>query len=309
MLDARTRSELSARVEAAAAHASRARSLLRQTEAAAIQAANDHERLERLGSQGYASQTERERAALTLELRRKDAEAARFEADAAEHDLAQARAALRDGDGERGRGAWTLRAPIDGTVLELRLDSEMPITIGTPVLTLGDLARLEARIDVLSGEATGIEEQAYVDLDAGGVKLAGRVRRIEPSAYTKVSALGVEEQRVDVLVDILPNPHALRRVADGYRVDAAIEIAREENALLIPLAALFRHGGSWAAFRVEGGRARLTPLQVGTRGAEVATVLSGLGEGATVIVFPSDAVRDGARVAVDGRAQAAQNSL
>jgi HlyD family secretion protein len=140
------------------------------------------------------------------------------------------------------------------------------------------------------------------------VRLAGRVRRIEPSAYTKVSALGIEEQRVDVLVDILPNAPALQRVADGYRVDAAIEIEREERALLVPLAALFRDGENWAAFRVVNGRARLTPVRVGSRGAEAATVLSGLDEGATVIVFPSDAVRDSARVTVERPPQDAQNS-
>ena len=94
------------------------------------------------------------------------------------------------------------------------------------------------------------------------------MRRIEPSGYTKVSALGIEEQRVDVLVDFLPNPTALQRVADGYRVDAAIEVLREEDALLIPLAALFRHGEDWATFRVLDGRARLTVLRVGNRGAE-----------------------------------------
>jgi HlyD family secretion protein len=300
MLDARTRAELAARVEAAAAQASRARALLRQTEAALIQAENDHRRLEELGTKGFASQTERERAAVSLELRRKDVEAARFEADAAEHDLAQARAALREGeslrDGTAPRHSWPMRAPIDGTVLRLAQESEIALGVGAPVMELGDLGRLEARIDVLSTEATQIQTHAYVQLDAGGVQLAGRVRRIEPSGYTKVSALGIEEQRVDVLVDLLPNPAALARVADGYRVDAAIEVAREDEVLRIPLAALFRSGADWATYRVVDGRARLTTLRIGTRGDELATVLAGLEEGAVVIAYPSDAVRDGVRV-------------
>ena len=301
MLDARTRSELAAQVEATAARVSRARSLLRQTEAAALQAESEHRRLEELGAQGFASQTERERSALTLELRRKDAEAARFEADAAEHDLQQARAALRQGETNRegsSRDSWLLRAPIDGVVLAVREESETALGIGTPILEVGDVRRLEARIDVLSTEATRIQENAFVELDAGGVRLAGRVRRIEPSAYTKVSALGIEEQRVDVLVDLLPNPATLERVADGYRVDAAIEIAREEGVLRIPLSALFRHGEDWAAFRVIDGRARLTKVSVGRRGAELATVTGGLDAGAIVIEYPSDAVRDGVRVHV-----------
>jgi len=300
MLDARTRAELGARVEAAAAQASRARALLRQAEAAVIQAENDRRRLEELGRQGFASQTELERSAVTLELRRKDVEAARFEADAVEHDLAQARAAAREGvslrEGGRTSATWPMRAPIGGVVLRVFQESEVALGVGAPVLEIGDLARLEARIDVLSTEATRIRPQAYVDLDAGGVRLAGRVRRIEPYGYTKVSALGIEEQRVDVLVDLLPNPTALERVADGYRVDASIEVSRDEDVLLVPLSALFRLGDDWATFRVVDGRARLTTLRLGKRGEEFASVLTGIEAGATVIVYPSDAVHDGVRV-------------
>ena len=299
MLDARNRAELAAQVESASAHASRARSLVRQTQAAALQAENEHRRLEELGAQGFSSQTERERSALTLDLRRKDAEAARFEADAAEHDLQQARAALSRGRVDAApskENSWTLRSPIDGVVLAVRQESEAALGVGAPILEIADIRRLEARIDVLSTEATKIPAGAFVDLDAGGVRLAGRVRRIEPSAYTKVSALGIEEQRVDVLVDLLPNATALNRVGDGYRVDAVIEIAREENAVLVPLSALFRHGSEWAVFSVTAGRARIAPVSVGARGTEFATVLSGLEAGAEVIEYPSDAIADGVRV-------------
>lgn len=300
MLDARTRSELSARVQAASAEASRARSVLRQGEAAAIQAESDHRRLEELGTRGYASATERERAALALELRRKDAEAARFAADAAEHDLAVARAALRESqtfrEGATPRDSWSVRAPIDGVVLKVWQESETALSVGAAILDVGDPHRLEARIDVLSTEATQIPDQAFVELDAGAVRLAGRVRRIEPSGYTKVSALGIEEQRVDVLVDFLPNASALARVGDGYRVDAAIETVREEDAVRIPLAALFRDGDAWATYRIADGHAHLTHLRIGLRGADSATVLDGVTPGASVIAYPSDAVRDGTRV-------------
>jgi HlyD family secretion protein len=300
MFDVRTRAELAARVEAASAQASRSRSLLRQAEAAQVQAEDEYHRLEPLAPQGYVSKTDLERAQVTRELRRKDVEAAQFEADAVEHDLAQARAAAREGspspDAAGARGAWTLRAPIDGAVLRVVQESEVALGVGAPILEIGDVSRLEARIDVLSSEATRIQPQAYVSLDAGGVKLAGRVRLVEPSGYLKVSALGIEEQRVDVIVDLLPNPTALNHVADGYRVDASIEVAREEHALLIPLAALFRHGEDWATFSVVDGRAHLTPVHIGQRGEELATVLGGLPEGSSVIVYPSDQVRDGARV-------------
>jgi HlyD family secretion protein len=302
MLDERTRSELAARVEAAAAQAARAGALQRQTEAAVFQAENEHRRLEELGLQGYASQTERERSALTLELRRKDAEAARFGEDAARHDLDQARSALRRGDppraGDSSRNAWRIRAPIDGTVLRVNQESEIALPVGAPILEIADLARLEARIDVLSTEATRIRENAYVALDAGGVSLAGRVRRIEPAGYTKVSALGIEEQRVDVLVDLLPNPAVIERIAEGYRVDAAIEIEREENVLQVPLAALFRHDEDWAAFEVSDGKARLARVRLGARGNDTAILLDGLADGAAVIVYPSDTVHDGVRVSL-----------
>ncbi len=299
MLDARTRAELSARVQSAAAQASRARAVVRQAEAALSKAENDRRRIDELAAQGFASSTERENAAVTLELRRKDVEAARFEADAAEHDLEQARAAMREGESLRSGSsatAWSMRAPIDGTVLRLVQESEIALGVGAPIMEIGDVSRLEARIDVLSTEATRIQENAYVALDAGGVTLAGRVRRVEPSGYTKVSALGIEEQRVDVLVDLLPNPKALERVSDGFRVDATIELSQEEDALLIPLAALFRHGEEWATFRVVEGRARLVPLRIGSRGDEFASVLTGIEPGATVIVYPSDAVKAGVRV-------------
>jgi HlyD family secretion protein len=200
---------------------------------------------------------------------------------------------LRDGS---ARNAWSLRAPVDGVVLAVHQESEIALQVGAPILELGDVRRLEARIDVLSTEATRIRENAFVELNAGGVRLAGRVRRIEPSAYTKVSALGIEEQRVDVLVDLLPNPSSLVHVADGYRVDAAIEIAREEDVLRVPLSALFRSGEKWAVFRVAGGRARLTTVRMGLRGAEQASITGGLAAGAVVIEYPSDAVRDGIRV-------------
>ena len=300
MLDVRTRNELAARVEAAAAEAARARSLLRQAEAAAVQEESDHQRLVELGAGGYASATELERSSLNVELRRKDAEAARFDTDAAEHALEEARAAAREVDalrgGARSREAWLVHAPISGRVLKVREESEGPVTIGAPLLDVADTSRLEARIDVLSTEATRIEPQAYVDLDAGHVHLAGRVRRIEPSGYTKISALGVEEQRVDVIVDLLPTPMALARVSDGYRVDARIEIERQENVLRIPLAALFRAGETWAAYRLTDGRARLVRVRVGSRGSTDATVLDGLKAGDAVIVYPSDAVHDGVRV-------------
>jgi HlyD family secretion protein len=304
MLDARTRAELAARIEAAAARSARAAAMLRQAEAAALQAANDHKRFDDLSQRGFVSQTERERSALNLQLRGKDREAAQFEQDAAQHDLQQARAALRQSSSagpSRPNNSWVVRAPIAGQVLRIVQESEGPIAIGGPIVELGDVARLEAKIDVLSTEAVEIAPQAFVELDAGaGLRLSGRVRLVEPAARTKVSALGVEEQRVDVLVDLLPNPATAQRVGDAYRVDARIEVAHENDVLTVPVAALFRTGTEWAVFKLDDTRVRLIKVSLGARGTDVAIVHAGLVAGDHVVIYPSDAVRDGVRVELRG---------
>ncbi len=304
MLDARTRAELAARVESAAARVDRAGAIARQNAAALAQAENEQRRIEKLGEQGYASQTERERALLSLDLKRKDLDAAVFERDAAQHDLQQARAALREG-ATRANGkesAWLIRSPIDGQVLRVHQENEGAIGIGGAILELGDTTHLEAWVDLLSTEATRVNPGAFVDLDAGGgIKLSGRVRVVEPAARTKLSALGVEEQRVNVIVDVLPNESVQGRIGDAYRVDAKIEVDRRASAVTIPTAALFRSGDHWAVFKVINGRAQLTAVRVDARSAERAVVADGIVAGERVILYPSDSVRDGSRVAARDR--------
>lgn len=304
MLDPRTRAELLARLGAAEARHARAGALVRQAQSALRQAEADTRRIEELADQNFVSRTERERMTLTLDIRRRELEAALFEKDAALHDLQQARAAVSfgsDGNTSRGKGSWPVRAPVEGSVLRVLRESEGFIAAGTPIMEIGDTARLEAIVDVLSSEATRIEPQAPVTLIAGdGVRLAGRVRAVEPGAYTKVSALGVEEQRVDVVVDLLPNPTLAGRVGDRYRVEAEIQVARDDDAVQVPIAALFRDGQQWAVFRVEDGRAKLTPVTLGSRNREHAVVRSGLAAGQTVVIYPSDSLRDGARVEAGG---------
>jgi HlyD family secretion protein len=262
------------------------------------QAELDARRLADLAEQGFVPSTQREQAALTLDLRRQDLEAAKFEADAALHELDQARAAVGRLSADRsGSAAWEVRAPVSGLVLRIAQEGGGPIQLGASILELGDVTRLEAVVDVLTSEATQIAPQAFVTLTAGeGVSLAGRVRTVEPAAITKVSALGIEEQRVNVVVDLLPNPTLSRLVGDGYRVDARIEVQHVEDALQVPVAALFRSGREWAVFAVEEGRARLRTVQLGPRNEEHAVVTRGLDAGARVIVYPSDRLRDGSRV-------------
>ena len=160
------------------------------------------------------------------------------------------------------------------------------------------MSRLEAVIDVLSEDATGIRPGAPVSLAAGGtLDFSGRVNRLEPAARTRVSALGVEEQRVNVIVDLQADPALLDRLGDGYRVDARIEVARHSDAVQVPTAALFRQDGNWAVYRVVKQRARLTPVRISLRNADTAVVESGLSPGERVVAYPGDAVSDGRRLA------------
>ncbi|MGB8326205.1 MAG: efflux RND transporter periplasmic adaptor subunit [Steroidobacteraceae bacterium] len=302
ILDPRTRVEMLARRDAAEARVARARAVVRQSEAELRQAQLDADRVRGLAPQGYVSKTDLDRAELTLDVRRKNLDAARFEADAAMHEAQQARAAVgrfdpRSGTSADAMAAWEIRSPVAGQVLNVAQESGGPINVGNPVLAIGDVSRLEAVIDVLSTEATQIAPQALVSLDAGnGMTLAGRVRTVEPAAGTKISSLGVEEQRVNVIVDLLPNPARAGLVGDNFRVDAQIEVSRIEGAIQIPTAALFREGARWAVFVIRGGRAQKRFVSTGPRSGERAVITVGLQPGEQVAVYPSDALADGARV-------------
>jgi len=182
-------------------------------------------------------------------------------------------------------------------VLKVLKESEDVVAAGTPILEIGDARDLEVVLDVLSTEAVRVQPGADVELDAGGgLRLSGRVRRVEPSAFTKVSALGVEEQRVNVIVDLISPPGEWQALGDAYRVDARIVVHREADAVKVPVAALFRDNAEWAVFAVAGGRAEMRRVQIAQRGALEAVVKQGLAPGERVIVYPGDAVMDGARV-------------
>jgi HlyD family secretion protein len=302
LLDPRTRAELLARREAAEARSARARTLVRQAETARQQAELDVRRLEELAAQGYVSKTQREQTALTLDARRRELEAARFEADASLHDLEQSRAAVsRLTDARQDRagtgGTWAVRSPIAGRVLSVARESEGPVSAGTPLLEVGNVGELEAVIDVLSTEATRIRPGASVSLLAGDTTpLSGRVRTVEPAARTKVSALGVEEQRVNVIVDIEATEQSRQCVGDGYRVDAQIEVDRQADALQVPTSALFRSGEQWAVYVVRDQRSQVTAVKLGGMGPNAAVVEGGLAEGDRVVVYPGDDLENGSRV-------------
>jgi HlyD family secretion protein len=220
------------------------------------------------------------------------------------HQLAMSQAALsryrQDAGGKTGDAIWEIRSPVAGRVLRVIQESEVPVAAGTPILEIGDPQVLEVVVDVLTADAAQIRPGAAVDLDHGGGApvIAGRVRLVEPAAFTKVSALGVEEQRVNVVIDFAEPVTAWGNLGDGHRVDTRITVDARDDAVLVPISALFRRGDGWAAFAVAGGRARLQPVSTGPRNGIAAVVLGGLDSGAQVIAYPGDAVADGVKVAV-----------
>jgi HlyD family secretion protein len=302
-LDRRAYAEGSARLEAAEAQKREADARVAQARAGLKQARRAAERARRLAAAGTISAEELDLAELTEATREKELEAALFAADAADHTVQAARAALlAPGSddtvavcGESQEPCIEIRSPVSGRVLRVREESERVVTVGAPLLEVGDPGRIEVVVDVLSTDAVKVQPGAAVLIeDWGGEQpLHARVRLVEPSGFTKVSALGVEEQRVNVLADLLDAPASL---ADGYRVEARIVVWESPEVLKIPASTLFRHGGQWSVFVVEAGRARRRAIEAGHRNAAEVEVLAGLNGGEPVVLHPSDLVADGARV-------------
>jgi HlyD family secretion protein len=222
--------------------------------------------------------------------------AAEFAVDTATYQVEQARARLLSGS---SRGApIDVRAPVDGVVLKRLRESESVVPAGDPLLELGDPRNLEIVSDLLSTDAVRVRagQPAWIEQWGGDDALRGRVRRVEPSGFMKISALGVEEQRVNVVVDFDGPPESRPPLGDNYRVELRIVVWETGDAVKVPASALFRRGEKWAVFVAEGGRARLREIEVGRRNGLTAQVLKGLDAGAHVIVHPPDTLSDGARI-------------
>ena len=303
LLDARTRAEAEARVRAARASLDQAQAELGRAQAEQTFAQGQAERTRRLAADGIASKETLDAAEAEARSRAEARKAAESAARAAEHELEVARAALVDGGEAAGgpaarrRAAVTLRAPIDGVVLRRLHESKAVVPAGEPLLELADPADLEIVADYLSTDAVRIRPGMPVLIEQwGGGALRGRVQRVEPYGFLKVSALGVEEQRVNVIINFDEPREAWKSLGDGYRVEARTVVWERSDVVKVPTGALFRHGGSWAVFAVRGGRARLKDVRIGQRNGLEAEVLKGLLPGERVIAHPSDAVRDGVRV-------------
>ncbi len=302
LLDARTELELRGRVEAARAAKERADARVSQAEVGLAQAVADVERSRTLAESKLVPVAKLESDELALQMSRRELDTAHADSHVASHDVDIAVAALARAK-EAGRGKndpdWLLRAPIDGRTLRVHQKSGATVAAGAPLIEIGDPKNLEVLIELLTTEAAQVRPGASVRLDNwGGPPLIGRVRTIEPWGFTKISALGVEEQRVNVLVDIVMPYSDWSALGEGYRLDSHIRVYERADALTVPVGALFRAGTQWMVFVVTSqGRARKTAITIGRRTDVAAEVLGGLKDGEEVIVYPSDAVTDGSRVA------------
>jgi HlyD family secretion protein len=192
-----------------------------------------------------------------------------------------------------------VRSPVAGVVLKVAQPSEATIPAGAALLDIGDPGRMEVVSELLTADAVQAQPGRRVVIERwGGPPAEGRVRLVEPAAFTKVSALGIEEQRVNVVIDVPDPPPAWRGMGDGFRVGVRIITASVDQAVLAPVGALFPHAGGFAVYRLDGRKARLQPVDVADRNATVAWVRSGLTPGQSVIVYPAAAVADGRAVKV-----------
>jgi HlyD family secretion protein len=297
-VDARTARELQERVGAAEAHQLRAKAEVARVSAQRDQVGADLDRQAKLAKEGFLSTTAREQAELALRTADKALEATRFAEDAAGHDLAQARAALARYRSGKPSAKWEVTSPVTGSVLKVLQESEGAVALGAPLIEIADPRSLEAVIDVLSQESVAIRPgmPARVELGQEAPVLAARVRLVEPSAFTKISALGVEEQRVNVVLDFAEPLGKIQTIGDGYRVEAHIVTHRIDDAVKVPVGALFREGDQWAVFVADGSRAAKRAVKVPRRNGVEALVEAGLQPGERVIVYPSDALKDGSRI-------------
>jgi HlyD family secretion protein len=300
LLDPRSRREAEERLGTTEAARERSKATVERAQAQAAQAKTDLDRTRTLATQGASTVQALERAELLQRVADRDLRAAEFQDHAASHEVDQARAILaryRDNP-DTPVERWDINAPVPGVVLKVVQESETVVQSGAPLLEIGDPRDLEIVTDVLSVDAVEIRPGADVFIEhwGGPGLLLGRVRRIEPAAFTKISTLGVEEQRVNVLIDVLSPREQWVGLGDGYQVDTRITVFTQDDVEIIPAGALFRRGDSWNAYVLKDGRAQVRDIKILRRSGRIAALAAGLTAGEIAIVYPSDRVSPGVRV-------------
>lgn len=299
IIDERTRAEARARVDAARAAIAVAEAQAESARAALDLATSEQDRAMRLAKQGTIAESRLESARIDVDVKKAAVQSAEAQVTLRKSELASARAALiQPGDQvlkEPGDDCcYRIRSPADGVVLSLAVKSEQVVQAGVELASVGDPSKLEVVAELLSSDATQVQPGARATITGwGGEPVPAILRRVDPAGFTKVSALGIEEKRVNAILDLDKAEPAL---GHGFRVRVALETWSEPDVLAVPIAALFRTGGDWTVFVVEDGRAHIRTVTLGRMNNDKAQVLSGLKEGETVITYPGDQVADGVMV-------------
>ncbi|MFO1424332.1 MAG: HlyD family efflux transporter periplasmic adaptor subunit [Candidatus Competibacteraceae bacterium] len=304
VLDPRRRAQAEARVAASEASLQAAQQTVTAARAEADYAKLDFERLTVLCQrQCVVTQADRDRAEARARQTQAQLRSAQFAVEVARHEVEAAKTALHHSAAQPGgaaRETVIVRAPVDGQVLARPRQSEGVVETGAPLLEVGDPRALEIAVDLLSADAVRVRPGTPVVLERWGGEqpLEGATRTVEPVGFTKLSALGVEEQRVWVIADLRSPAEAWSRLGDGYRVEASFIVWQGDRVLQIPASALFRQGEGWAVFVIENGQARRRAVEIGQRGGLAVEIRSGLTEGEPVVTHPDDALREGAAVRI-----------
>jgi HlyD family secretion protein len=300
MLDARASAEAEARAQSAQAALRRAESRSVETKINYDLDKTKFDRAEKLRGKAI-TQDEYDIAKAEFLASAQAIKSAKFDTEIAKFELQMAQAAARQFDETEAQSSvkpFELRAPIGGKVLRVFQESSSVVSVGTPLLELGDPANLEIEIDVLSTDAVRIKPGAELTIEhwGGESPLRGNVRTIEPAAFRKVSSLGVEEQRVNIIADFNETPERIATLGDGYRIEGRITINELSNALLIPNSALFRNRRQWNVMKIVDNKAVMQPVTIGLQNETHAQISQGLQQGDQVIVYPSEEVQAGTKV-------------
>jgi HlyD family secretion protein len=298
-LDAREIAEIRARIQAAAARKREADEQVARWENDFAQCRRELNRARQLAQEQILAQQDLEQAESKFQSTAKELDAAKFRAQAAAADLEHETAGLVSVETQQRQASKlvALRPPAPGRILRILEKSERVVPFGTPIVVLSNPKKLEVIVDLLSTDAVKVKPGTPVIIEnwGGPAPLIARVRNVEPYGFTKVSALGIEEQRVNVIADFIDTPEGL---GDGYRVDARFVIWESRDVLKVPASALFRLGQAWNLFVVEEGRARLVSVEVAHRSASEAEITRGIDAGTEVVLHPANSLSNGARVRV-----------
>jgi len=300
LLDPRSRAEAQANLGAAEAGYRQSQAAESRARAALEFAEGDVEKQRRLAESGAISQQALARAELELRTLKDEMASATFGATVAANQARQAQAALGRLDPDsKSADQMVLKSPVEGVVLQILREDEGVVQAGTPLLEIGNPAALELVVDVLTSDAVRIPQDAQTRISrwGGAEELTGHVRRVEPKAFSQHSSLGVEEQRVNVVID-LESPYEMwAKLGDGFRVETSIVVWKEDDVLQVPVSAAFKQDDQWAVFVVLGETARVRHIVLGERNGLTAQIISGLEPGEHVIIHPGEQIADGTKVA------------